>query len=53
MNESIKEILSLAESEANWLDQVARHFGEFAAMFKEQKKLSGICSLHVIAKEHK
>jgi len=38
MNESIKEILSLAESEANWLDQTARHFEEFAAMFKEQEK---------------
>jgi hypothetical protein len=38
MNESMKEILSLAESEANWLDQAARYFEEFAAMLKAQEK---------------
>jgi hypothetical protein len=38
VNESIKEILSLAESEANWLDQTARHFEEFAARLREEEK---------------
>jgi hypothetical protein len=38
LHESVKEILSLAESEANWLEQTAQNFEQFAAMLKEEER---------------
>jgi hypothetical protein len=38
MNELLKEVLSLAESNATWLDNAAQHFEQFAAQFHEVEK---------------
>jgi hypothetical protein len=38
MQQPLKEILSLAESNATWLEDAARHFEEFAAQLHAVEK---------------
>ena len=37
MNELVREMLSLAEGEAKWLDDSARNFEQVAAKFREEE----------------
>jgi hypothetical protein len=38
MKELIKEVISLAEGDAKWLDEAARNFERFATKLKEEEK---------------
>ena len=38
MQQPLKEVLSLAESSAEWLDDAARHFEKFAAQLHDVEK---------------
>lgn len=38
MQQPLKEVLSLAESNATWLDDAAQHFEQFAAQLDEIEK---------------